>query len=241
MGPADALWVVAAAFAGYDVVPDVLGRRHPRALRRGPASSRLVALSFDDGPHPEITPAVLDHLGAAGARATFFVVGENVRRHPDLVRRMVREGHAVGVHTTTHRHAWITSPARLRWELTQGMAAITEATGLRPLWFRPPWGAFNAVTWTTANRLGLRVALWSCDAGDWLPGAGPAAIRRRVLAGVEPGGVIDLHDGGQTPRGCWAMAEILPDVLAAARSRGLQPAHLGELTGLPAMGEAPGP
>ena len=237
MRPSAGLWLLAAAFVGYAVLPDILGRRNPRALRRGPAERGLVALTFDDGPHPGITPVVLDHLAAAGARATFFVVGENVRRYPHIVRRMVEEGHAIGVHTTTHRHAWLSSPNRLRWELSEGLRAIMEVTGRRPLWFRPPHGAFNAVTWRCVDALDLRVALWSCDAGDWLPGATLAAIRRRVLGGLGPGAVIDLHDGGQTPRGCWAMADALPEVLAAARERGLRAAHLGELFGLPPTGE----
>lgn len=234
--PAAAVFgALAGAFVAYAVLPDILGRRNSRALRRGPDGGNMFALTFDDGPHPQITPAVLDHLAAAGAHATFFVVGANVRRHPHIVQRMLADGHAVGVHTTTHRHAWLSSPGRLRWELDEGMRTIVRATGQRPLWFRPPYGAFNAVTWPCAEALGLRVALWSCDAGDWLPGASAEGIRRRVIGGLEPGAIIDLHDGGQTPRGCRAMASVLPEILRVAASRGLRSAHLGELLALPAM------
>ena len=232
-----ALWILAAAFVGYAVLPDVLGRRNPRALRRGASETGMVALTFDDGPHPEITPIVLDHLAAAGAHGTFFVVGENVHRYPHMVRRIVEEGHSLGVHTTTHPHAWVTTPGRIRREMTGGLESIVEATGRRPFWFRPPYGAFNAVTWNCADALRLQVALWSCDAGDWLPGASREGIRRRVVGGLSSGAIVDLHDGGQTPRGCWAMAEALPEILAVARERGLRPVHLGELFGLPAMAE----
>lgn len=229
--------MLAAGFCAYDVVPDIVERRRTSSVRRGPAGSGLIALTFDDGPHPEITPRVLAALEAVGGRGTFFMVGRNVRRHPTLVRRVIAAGHAVGVHTESHRHAWITSPGRLRAELDQCLEAIvTAGGGRRPLWFRPPWGAFNAATHRTARARGLRTALWSCDAGDWLPGASHQAILRRVRAGLGSGVIVDLHDGGQTPSGCRAMAEALPDILAAAAARGLRAAHIGELFGLPALG-----
>ncbi len=236
---ADLLWVPAAAVAAYDVVPDVLARRGAAAVRRGPASSGLVALSFDDGPHPELTPLVLAALEAASARATFFMVGRNVRRHPQLARRVAEAGHAIGVHTDNHRHAWLCPPSRMRAELAGGLEAIETAVGARPLWFRPPWGAFNAVSNRCARDLGLRTALWSCDAGDWVPGTSRAAIEGRVLRGLQPGAIIDLHDGGQTPAGCAAMAQALPAVLAAVRARGLRADHIGALFDLPALAPRP--
>ncbi len=222
--------------AAYALIPDVTGRRHPESIRRGPAGRGMLALTFDDGPHPDITPRVLDALGAAGARATFFMVGENALRHPELVRRVVAEGHALGVHTLSHRHAWITPPAGLRREMLLGSEAIRVASrGAAPLWFRPPWGSFNAATRRAARSMGLRIALWSCDAGDWLPGATPAAIAARVRAGLADGAIIDLHDGGRTPRGCRAMAAALPGLLAEIAATGLQAVHLGDMFGMPSV------
>jgi peptidoglycan/xylan/chitin deacetylase (PgdA/CDA1 family) len=236
MSPRQALLLsVAAAVAGYALLPDIVGRRLPSSVRRGPAGRDLVALTFDDGPDAELTPRVLDALAAAGATATFFVVGENVRRHPELVRRAVALGHALGVHTDHHRHAFTLGPAAMRAEMERGLEAVVEATGLRPLWFRPPWGSFNALTRAEARRLGLRTALWSCDAWDWVPGATPEAILQRVTRGLEDGAIIDLHDGGRTRPGCRAMAAALPDILRAAGQRGLRPVHLGALWDLPAM------
>lgn len=233
----DALGVLLGAFAAYDVLPDVVLRRSRLSVRRGPAHCGLVALSFDDGPHPDLTPRVLDALGSAGAHGTFFMVGSNAQRHPHIVRRVLAEGHAIGVHTQTHRHAWVCTPGRLRFELESGWAALVEAGGgPRPLWFRPPWGAFNATTARTARRLGLRTALWSCDGGDWLPETTPRAILRRVTRGLQPGAIIDLHDGGQTLPGCRAMTEALPAMLMAIRERGLRAGHIGELFGLPPVG-----
>ena len=235
-----AKWAVSAAFAlfvGYDLLPDLMERRAPTSIRRGPGSARAVALTFDDGPHPELTPLVLEALAAASARATFFLVGENVRRYPALVRELVGAGHAVGVHTDTHRHAWLCTPARMRQEITRCLETIGEATGRRPLWFRPPYGAFNAVTRRMAHGAGLHVALWSCDAGDWLPGASQQGIEGRVIAGLAPGAVIDLHDGGQTLPGCRHMAAALPAVLSTMRARGLSAVHLGEFFGLPALAD----
>lgn len=236
-----ALLLLLGGVAAYALIPDVAGRRHRASVRRGTAGRGIVALTFDDGPHPEITTRVLDALAAAGARATFFMVGENALRHPDLVRRTVAEGHALGVHTLSHRHAWITTPSWLRREMTLGADAIrTAAQGASPLWFRPPWGAFNAETRRAAARLGLRIALWSCDAGDWLPGATSAAIAARVGRGLSDGAIIDLHDGGRTPRGCMAMADALPAILTEIRAAGLQAVHLGEMFGLPAVRWTPG-
>ena len=225
-----------ALFLGYALIPDAMERRSPSSLRRGPAGTGGVALTFDDGPHPELTPKVLDHLAAARAHATFFVVGEHVRRYPEIVARAVREGHALGVHTDTHRHAWVTAPGRLRAEVDACLEAIAAATGGgRPLWFRPPWGAFNATTRPIVASRRLHVALWSCDAGDWLPGAGTGAIAGRVRRGLQAGAIIDLHDGGQTPAGCAAMTEALPDILGTMDERGLRAIHLGEFFGLPAL------
>jgi peptidoglycan/xylan/chitin deacetylase (PgdA/CDA1 family) len=227
----DALALAAlAGAAAYTLLPDVLGRRHPACLRRGPAGCGAVALTFDDGPHPELTPRVLDALRAAGARATFFLVGENALLYPGLVRRIVAEGHTLGVHTLTHRHAWLCSPARLEREMAAGLRAVQVASGgHRPEWFRPPWGSFHARTLATARRLGLRIALWSCDAGDWLPGATPEAIAARVRRGLTEGAVIDLHDGGRTPQGCRAMVQALPAILEEVRGRGLRAVGLAEL------------
>lgn len=226
-----------AGFCAYDLLPDILERRRSDSVRRGPADSGLIALSFDDGPHPELTPRVLDALGAAGGHGTFFMVGRNVRRYPELVHRILSEGHAIGVHTDTHRHAYISGPARVRAEMEGCLSALVEAgDGAIPLWFRPPWGAFNATTRHTARRLGLRIALWSCDAGDWLPAATPAAVLQRVTAGLQPGAIVDLHDGGQTPAGCRAMTEALPAVLEAISSAGLRAGHIGEMFGLPPAG-----
>jgi peptidoglycan/xylan/chitin deacetylase (PgdA/CDA1 family) len=226
---------LAAAVAGYTLVPDLIGRRLPSSVRRAPRGRDLVALTFDDGPDPELTPAVLDALAEAGATATFFVVGENVRRAPELARRAVAEGHALGVHTEHHRHAWTLGPAALRAEMERGLEAVVSATGRQPLWFRPPWGSFNARSRAEARRLGLRTALWSCDAWDWVPGATAAGILGNVAAGLGDGAIIDLHDGGRTRAGCRAMVEALPAILRAARARGLRPVHLGAPWDLPAM------
>ena len=236
MKPALALIGLLAAAAAYTALPDLAGRRHPANVRRAAPGRGIAALTFDDGPHPELTPRVLDLLAASGASATFFVVGENVRRYPELVRRMVAEGHAVGVHTQGHRHAWLLGPAATRAEIAGGLTAVTAATGRRPLWFRPPWGSFNAATAATVRRLGLRTALWSCDAGDWLPAGSAAAITARVVGGLRDGAIIDLHDGGRTPAGCAAMVSALPHILEVAARRGLRLGHLGLLFDLPPMG-----
>jgi len=164
------------------------------ALPRTLPGSGGVALTFDDGPHPEGTPAILDVLARAGARATFFVVGEQVERRPELVARIARAGHRVALHGYRHRLQIRLSPAQVREDLARGVAALEDATGNGPTWHRPPYGIYSPAGLRAVRTGGLRPLLWSRWGKDWRRRTTPPRIAARVLRGLLPGDVILLHD-----------------------------------------------
>jgi peptidoglycan-N-acetylglucosamine deacetylase len=167
----------------------------PRRLPGPPAGAPGgVALTFDDGPHPEGTPAVLDTLARAGARATFFVIGEQVRCRPELVAQIAAAGHGVALHGDRHRLQLRLTPSQVLDDLTRGAAAIEDAIGVAPVWHRPPYGVYSPAGLEAARSAGLRPLLWSRWGKDWRRFTTPARIAARALRGVLPGDVILLHD-----------------------------------------------
>jgi peptidoglycan-N-acetylglucosamine deacetylase len=153
-----------------------------------------VAVTFDDGPHPEGTPAILDVLAAAGARATFFLIGEQVERRPELAARIVAEGHLVGLHGYHHRLQLRSSSRALNDDIRRGTAAIHQATGQPPVWHRPPYGIYSPAGLRAARDAGLEPLLWSRWGKDWRKFTTPGRIARRATRSVISGDVILLHD-----------------------------------------------
>lgn len=153
-----------------------------------------VALTFDDGPHPEGTPAVLELLARAGARATFFVVGEQVVRRPQLVARIAADGHVVALHGYRHRLQLRCSPVQVSDDLVRGAAAIADATGGRPVWHRPPYGIYSPAGLSAARGGGMSPLLWSRWGKDWRALTTPRRIAARATRSVIAGDVILLHD-----------------------------------------------
>ena len=182
------------AMIRHVLAPAVPSAARALALPRTLPGSGGVALTFDDGPHPEGTPAVLDLLACAGARAAFFVIGEQVERRPDLVARIAAEGHLVAVHGYRHRlQPWLT-PAQVRQDLARAVTAVQDATGQRPRWHRPPYGIYSSAGLRAAIDAGLRPLLWSRWGKDWRRLTTPGRIAERSLRAVLPGDVILLHD-----------------------------------------------
>jgi peptidoglycan/xylan/chitin deacetylase (PgdA/CDA1 family) len=163
----------------------------PRTL---PASAGGVALTFDDGPHPEGTPAVLEVLARAGARAMFFVIGEQVSRRPQLALEIVTAGHAIALHGHRHRLQLRMSASEARADVERGLAAVEDATGHRPLWHRPPYGIYSPAGLRAAREAGLKPLLWSRWGKDWRRFTTPPRIAARVTANVQAGDIILLHD-----------------------------------------------
>lgn len=165
-----------------------------RPITRLPGHDRAVALTFDDGPNPDATPAILDALAARGVKATFFILGRHAERWPDLVRRVADEGHALGNHGYFHRKLHFKSPSYVREDLERGTAAIENATGVRPRLFRAPHGFRSPWVTPIARALGQRTVGWSLGVWDTaLPGV--ETIADRTVEGARPGSILLLHDG----------------------------------------------
>jgi peptidoglycan/xylan/chitin deacetylase (PgdA/CDA1 family) len=189
------------------------------------ASGRGCALTFDDGPHAQGTPAVLEILARERAHATFFLVGEQVRRNPGLAREIVDAGHAIGLHCDRHRNLLRLAPWQVREDIARAQETIEAGTGRSPALYRPPYGALNASALRIARARGWRTLLWSHWGRDWEARATPASIAARVTDGAGEGAVLLLHDADDySAPGSWRRtADALPRVLQILAERDLEP------------------
>jgi peptidoglycan/xylan/chitin deacetylase (PgdA/CDA1 family) len=191
-----------------------------------------VALTFDDGPDPDSTPAVLDALDEAGVRATFFVLGEQLINHHALAREAASRGHELALHGHAHvRHSEL--PGRSAADdVARGVGVFEVAAGRRPRFFRPPYGAFNDASYEACADLGLQPVYWSAWGLDWEDIAAER-IADLVTRDLADGAIVLLHDSSRyAPRpSAAATAEAIPAIAAAASERGLKLAPLGELIG----------
>ncbi len=233
--PAAWPWLLGLLVANHAVITasGLLPRCHwlgPN-LTRLPARARArreVALTIDDGPDPLVTPAVLDLLDAHGARATFFCIGEQAQRHPELAREIVRRGHTVENHSQRHRHNFSFLGARgFRRELQLAQDALTGITGQPPQFFRAPAGLRNPFLDPVLQSLSLRLASWTRRGYDTRT-ADPAVLLARLTRGLQAGDILLLHDGhaARTPTGEPAVLQVLPLLLARFAAAGLHPVTL---------------
>jgi peptidoglycan/xylan/chitin deacetylase (PgdA/CDA1 family) len=216
---AAAAWVAPAPAAHSGALCDLLGI--VRCLDLG---SDGVGMTFDDGPHREGTPAVLDALARAGAQATFFVVGEQVRREPQIVREIAAAGHRLAVHGDRHVALSVVTPARLRTDLDRCADLIGELTGQLPDRYRPPYGVFSPAGLLECRRRGWTPLLWSAWGRDWRAGATPDSIAARVTRTLRAGDVVLLHDADHySSPGSWRRtADAVPRIIEVLGSRGLR-------------------
>jgi peptidoglycan/xylan/chitin deacetylase (PgdA/CDA1 family)/uncharacterized membrane protein YbhN (UPF0104 family) len=192
----------------------------------------VVALTFDDGPSPDTTPRVLDALRDAGARATFFILGKHAEQHPELVERIVREGHEVASHGYSHGILVFASRGEIAEELTRTQRVL-EAAGAPPVrFFRAPHGFRNPAVVRVCRRLGYRVVGWTKGVFDTrLPG--PDVIAKRSVDALRPGAILLLHDGDGSGDGDRSQtAEALPAILEGIRERQLEAVTMSELAAL---------
>jgi peptidoglycan/xylan/chitin deacetylase (PgdA/CDA1 family) len=183
-----------------------------------------VALTFDDGPHPQGTPAVLDLLEAAHVRATFFLAGEQVERFPAIAAELVARGHIPALHCHRHRVQLRLTERALHADLQRARVAIAEATGIEPRLHRPPLGIYSRPGLRIARAAGLQPLLWSRWGKDWRKWTTPERIARRAANGLEAGDVILLHDADYySARDSWRRTvAALPRILEAVDRAGLR-------------------
>jgi peptidoglycan/xylan/chitin deacetylase (PgdA/CDA1 family) len=203
-----------------------------RVVSRGPAGRSLVALTFDDGPHPVTTRRVLAALAPTRHRATFFVLGHKVRRRPDVVRAIHAGGHTVGVHGDFHdRLHSFRMPGRVCDEIVRAEDAVEAATGVRPKFFRPPLGHTSITTVPGARRAGVTLVGWSSRGYDGIAWRSPQAVVDRVGRTLTDGAIVMLHDAAEHDDFEPATIRALPRLLALLDARGLTSVGLDELLG----------
>lgn len=189
--------------------------------------SPVVALTFDDGPHPRLTPILLDLLKARGMIATFYVLGDRVQRHPELVRRMLAEGHEVGNHSWSHPVLSNHGDARVLQELDDTTRIVYGVTGKVPVTMRPPYGALTRrQRQMVQDSRKLPTILWSVDPRDWRRPA-HQVVSDRILRGVRPGGIVLAHDIHPST------IRAVPAVLDGLEARGLRTVSVSQMLGWP--------
>ena len=192
----------------------------------------VVALTFDDGPHPEGTPATLEVLAGRNATATFFLVGEQVDAHPELARAIVEAGHEVAVHGYRHTLLLRRRPRSLASDLDRAFGAIESATGITPTLYRPPYGVFSARGLELVRARGWRPLLWSRWGRDWERRATAESIARRASRDLEAGDVVLLHDSdAYSSADSWrSTVAALPSVLDAVAAAGVEASAVSQST-----------
>jgi peptidoglycan/xylan/chitin deacetylase (PgdA/CDA1 family) len=232
-------WIAGTVFANH--VGLAAASLTPRGRLLGPNLTRLpdaaarrgeIALTFDDGPDPEVTPRVLDRLADRGARATFFCIGRRAAAHPDLAAEIVRRGHRVENHTWSHSaaFAWY-PPAAMRREMLKAQEVLSRAAGRAPAYFRAPAGLRNPFLDWALHASGLALVSWTRRGFDAVS-RDPDRVARRLLRDLAGGDVLVLHDGSaaRDRRGVPVVLEVLPRLLDALAARGLAavPFHTGQ-------------
>ena len=203
---------------------DVGSNIYLKTLCRAKTTERVVALTFDDGPNEVTTPRVLDVLKRYGVQATFFVVGQSAEQYPEIVQRIVSEGHTVANHTYSHKALFPLSSAQsVKEELQRCNDAIASITGQSVNLFRPPFGVTNPIIARVVKAMGLQAIGWSIRSLDTLSGRSREQICRRICNRLHPGAVILLHDRCKD-------AEILLEMLMTQLSqRGYKVVSVSEL------------
>jgi peptidoglycan/xylan/chitin deacetylase (PgdA/CDA1 family) len=195
-------------------------------ISRGDPNQRAIALTFDDGPHPRTCTAILDVLRQENVHATFFPVGFRLQQNPDLLDRMIAEGHEVGNHTWDHQRLNAISPEKARLEVRSVRRFVYMHTGIIPTLVRPPGGSYDARVLEIIRDEGGAVCLWTANAGDWKKMTA-TEIADKVLEQIHPGSIVLMHDEFmQTP-------QALPRIIRELRARGFRFVTASEMMGDP--------
>ncbi|WP_018130257.1 polysaccharide deacetylase family protein [Effusibacillus pohliae] len=211
-----------------------LRRKYPSTfILSGPPTKRQVALTFDDGPDTVFTPQVLDVLKRYHVKATFFVVGNRALAHPELVQRMVREGHVVGNHSFSHANLPKLSDDQFHYQILHTEEILRPLIGYNPKLVRPPYGNINEpqILWLAGQ--GFKIINWNVDSLDW-KGLNAAQVSTNVLAHVHPGNIILQHCAGGHGEDLTGTVQALPRIIEKLRADGVQFVTVPDLLNLPA-------
>lgn len=209
-----------------------LRAKYPSTLiMKGRSSDGTVALTFDDAPDNHFTPMILDVLKKEGVRATFFVVGTRAKKHPEMMRRIVAEGHVIGNHSYNHANLPKLADAAFREQIIKTDAIIKQYTGYTPSYVRPPYGNISEeqLKWLASHH--RKVVNWNVDSVDW-KGLGVEEVCANVLPFTKAGSIILQHSGGGKGENLLGTVEALPHIIAAVREKGLAFATVAEMVPL---------
>ena len=200
-------------------IPSIMTWLFPSRVWRIPTTQKEIFLSFDDGPHPTITPIVLDMLAAHGAKASFFCIGDRVKRFPDIYQRIIDEGHAVGNHSFHHLNGWKTNDDDY-WNDVENAAKVIDSS-----LFRPPYGRMKGSQARAISARGLKTIMWTVLSGDYDAKIRPAECAQRVLDNMGPGFIFLFHDAEKAEKN---MLFALEKLLEASKLKGFRCEKINE-------------
>ncbi len=228
-------WVATFAFLAYATFA-AMGVIFPQlemygdVVCHGDEGASGVALTFDDGPHPRTTRAILGILARAGHKATFFVVGRKVEQHPEVVREIHEAGHWLGLHGYEHDRLFSFKPPKhVQADIERTQDVVEQVCGVRPVIFRPPVGHVSSRTAVGARRAGVTLVAWSARGFDGRPGARPERVLDRIEPRLRNGAIVMLHDAAERDDFEPVAAEVLPRLLQAMDERGLKSVSVEDL------------
>lgn len=188
-------------------------------MYQGKTNKKVVALTFDDGPDQHFTPKILDVLKKHHVKATFFLMGTRLAKHPQVAKRMVREGHAIGNHTFWHPNLVKTGMNNMTWELKRTNKLIKSTTGVQTRWFRAPYGILNEKLILKLGNMGYKGIGWSIDTEDW-KGLPADKITAHVVNDVHPGAIILMHNAGHWTQDLSGTVKSLDQIIPLLKKHG---------------------
>lgn len=218
---------VVGAVSGAEISSKTVEPMVPMRLRRQapPIGDRVVALTFDDGPWPLYTQQVLEILEREKVKATFFMLGKQVRKDRAMAARIAGAGHLIGNHSLSHVYMYSASPGTARSEIDNCQAEIQKATGITPTWYRPAGGAVSPAVWNQTRVSKVKLITWSVDPQDYRCDS-PVVLANRVISSTKPGSVVLLHDGGGNRS---TTVKALTTIIRTLKSQGYTFVTLDEL------------
>ena len=200
----------------------------------GDINQKKIALTFDDGPNQPYTSQILDILKTYNIKATFFLIGKNVEAYPEVVKRMVKEGHSIGNHTYSHPELVLKLKSQIERQIKKAEEIIFKITGIRPHLFRPPYGLDNPWVFVEAEKMGYLIIKWSVSGGNGGKEISYDKILNNVLSKVENGSIILLHDGNRLIKEAdrSQLVRALPLIIEILENKGYQFVTIPELLGL---------